>query len=98
MWGIRWVSRNPRLVVDEIKFYIRRYNINHIDFNDLTTVINRAWIIEFCQLLISENLGITWSLSSGTRSEALDHEVLSYMKRAGIQRITYAPESGSNAT
>jgi radical SAM superfamily enzyme YgiQ (UPF0313 family) len=98
MWGIRWVSRNPRLVVDEIKSYIKRYGINHIDFNDLTTVINRAWIIEFCQLLISENLGITWSLSSGTRSEALDHEVLGYMKRAGIQRITYAPESGSNAT
>ena len=98
MWGIRWVSRNPRLVVDEIKFYIRRYNINHIDFNDLTTVINRSWIIEFCKLLISENLGITWSLSSGTRSEALDHEVLDYMKRAGIERITYAPESGSNRT
>ncbi|MGH7766309.1 MAG: B12-binding domain-containing radical SAM protein [Candidatus Binatia bacterium] len=98
MWGIRWVSRNPRLVVDEIKSYIRRYKINHIDFNDLTTVINRAWIIEFCQLLISENLGITWSLSSGTRSEALDHEVLGYMKRAGIQRITYAPESGSETT
>jgi anaerobic magnesium-protoporphyrin IX monomethyl ester cyclase len=98
MWGIRWVSRNPRLVVDEIKFYVTRYNINHIDFNDLTTVINRNWIIEFCKLLISENLGITWSLSSGTRSEALDHEVLDYMKRAGIERITYAPESGSNRT
>jgi radical SAM superfamily enzyme YgiQ (UPF0313 family) len=98
MWGIRWVSRSPRLVVDEIKSYIKRYQINHIDFNDLTTVINRAWIIEFCQLLISENLGITWSLSSGTRSEALDHEVLGYMKRAGIQRITYAPESGSKTT
>lgn len=98
MWGIRWVSRNPRLVVDEIKFYKNRYKINHIDFNDLTTVINRKWIIDFCKLLISENLGITWSLSSGTRSEALDHEVLDYMKRAGIERITYAPESGSNKT
>ena len=98
MWGIRWVSRNPRLVVDEIKSYIEKYQINHIDFNDLTTVINRKWIIEFCQLLISEKLGITWSLSSGTRSEALDREVLEYMKRAGIERITYAPESGSNKT
>ena len=98
MWGIRWVSRNPRLVVDEIKFYKNRYEINHIDFNDLTTVINRKWIIDFCKLLISENLGITWSLSSGTRSEALDHEVLDYMKRAGIERITYAPESGSDKT
>jgi radical SAM superfamily enzyme YgiQ (UPF0313 family) len=98
MWGIRWVSRNPKLVVDEIKSYIARYQINHIDFNDLTTVINRKWIIDFCKLLISENLGITWSLSSGTRSEALDAEVLGYMKRAGIERITYAPESGSNKT
>jgi radical SAM superfamily enzyme YgiQ (UPF0313 family) len=98
MWGIRWVSRNPRLVVDEIKSYIARYGINHIDFNDLTTVINRKWIIDFCKLLISENLGITWSLSSGTRSEALDHEVLEYMKQAGIERITYAPESGSDKT
>jgi len=98
MWGIRWVSRNPRLVVDEIKSYIKRYGINHIDFNDLTTVINRSWIIEFCKLLIDENLGISWSLSSGTRSEALDQEVLGYMKRAGIQRITYAPESGSDTT
>jgi radical SAM superfamily enzyme YgiQ (UPF0313 family) len=98
MWGIRWVSRNPRLVVEEIKSYIERYGINHIDFNDLTTVINRKWIIDFCKLLISENLGITWSLSSGTRSEALDHEVLDYMKRAGIERITYAPESGSDKT
>ncbi|MDH3443232.1 MAG: radical SAM protein, partial [Deltaproteobacteria bacterium] len=98
MWGIRWVSRNPKLVVDEIKSYIARYRINHIDFNDLTTVINRKWIIDFCKLLISEKLGITWSLSSGTRSEALDHEVLDYMKRAGIERITYAPESGSDKT
>ena len=98
MWGIRWVSRNPKLVVEEIKSYIARYGINHIDFNDLTTVINRKWIIDFCKLLISENLGITWSLSSGTRSEALDQEVLDYMKRAGIERITYAPESGSDKT
>lgn len=98
MWGIRWVSRTPRMVVDEIKSYIARYRINHIDFNDLTTVINRKWIIDFCQLLIDEKLGVTWSLSSGTRSEALDSEVLSYMKRAGIERITYAPESGSNKT
>ena len=98
MWSTRWNSRSPELVVNEIKSYIERYDINHVDFNDLTTVINRNWIIEFCQLLISEKLNITWALSSGTRSEALDHEVLGYMKRAGIERITYAPESGSPRT
>jgi radical SAM superfamily enzyme YgiQ (UPF0313 family) len=98
MWGTRWLSRDPQLVIDEIKGYIKKYNINHIDFADLTTVINRRWILEFCQLLIAEKLPLTWSLSSGTRSEALDEEVLSHMKQAGIERITYAPESGSERT
>jgi radical SAM superfamily enzyme YgiQ (UPF0313 family) len=98
MWGIRWISRDPQLVVEEIKSYVRQYQANHVDFNDLTTVINREWIIAFCRLLIKEDLGITWSMSSGTRSEALDGEVLSYMKKAGVERVTYAPESGSIKT
>ena len=98
MWSTRWVSRDPKLVVEEIKSYIDRYGINHIDFNDLTTVINRRWILEFTNLLIGERLELTWSLSSGTRSEALDAEVLANMKQAGIERITYAPESGSQKT
>jgi radical SAM superfamily enzyme YgiQ (UPF0313 family) len=98
MWGTRWISRDPKLVVDEIESYVDRYNIDHIDFADLTTVINRRWIIDFCKLLIARQLPVTWSLSSGTRSEALDQEVLGYMKSAGIERITYAPESGSEKT
>lgn len=98
MWGIRWISRDPQLVVDELESYILQYNANHVDFNDLTTVINREWIIAFCKLLISKDLGITWSMSSGTRSEALDREVLTYMRKAGVERVTYAPESGSIKT
>ena len=47
MWGTRWVSRSPQLVIDEIKSHVKRYNINHIDFQDLTTVINKKWIIGF---------------------------------------------------
>lgn len=98
MWSTRWISRDPRRVVDEIKGYVERYAIDHVDFNDLTTVINRRWILEFCRLLIAEGLGISWSLSSGTRCEALDEEVLTAMKASGIERITYAPESGSETT
>src|SRR5262249_39421813 len=98
MWSTRWVSRDPKLVLQEIKAYIDRYGINHIDFNDLTTVINRRWMLEFTRLVSDEGLKLTWSLSSGTRREALDEEVLASMKRAGIQRLTYAPESGSKKT
>jgi len=95
MWTTRWVSRDIDSVIQEIKFYIYSYNVDHIDFYDLTAVVNKKWTIKFCERLIEEDLGITWSLPSGTRSEALDYEVLKLLKESGCRKITYAPESGS---
>lgn len=95
MWTTRWVSRDIDDVIDEIKYYKRRYDIDHVDFYDLTAVVNKKWTIEFCERLISEKMGVTWSLPSGTRSEALDEEVLGLLVRSGCLKITYAPESGS---
>lgn len=51
--------------------------------------------MDFCRLLIKENLPITWGLPSGTRSEALDYEVLKLLKQSGCNDLDYAPESGS---
>lgn len=95
MWTTRWVSRNVDCVIEEIKTYKQKFKIEHLDFFDLTAVVNRNWTVSFCKRLISENLGITWALPSGTRSEALDYEVLSLLKESGCTKITYAPETGS---
>lgn len=95
MWTTKWISRDPDAAIQEIKNYIQKYQVDHIDFFDLTAVVNRSWTIDFCKKLINENLNITWSLPSGTRSEALDFEVLSYLRKSGCTKITYAPESGS---
>ncbi len=98
VWGTSWYSRSPKDVVKEIKYYISRYQITHIDFFDPTAIVNKKIIVEFCEEMIKENLNISWALPSGTRSEALDHEVLSLMKRSGALRVQYAPESGSKET
>lgn len=95
MWTTKYVLRTPEDVVDEMKTYVERYRMSNVNFCDLTVVIRREWTIEFCQLLIRENLGVSWQLPSGTRSEALDAEVLKLMYDAGCRNITYAPESGS---
>jgi anaerobic magnesium-protoporphyrin IX monomethyl ester cyclase len=97
MWGTLWKARSPRAVVDEIKKYMAQYGATNFDFYDLTAIVKRDWIIEFCQLLIEEDLKITWQLPSGTRSEAIDFEVASYLFRSGCRIINYAPESGSAA-
>lgn len=96
MWTTKWVSRDIDEVIKEIKYNISTFRIEHIDFFDLTAIVNRSWTIEFCKRMIQENFGITWSLPSGTRSEALDEEVLKLLWQSGCNKITYAPESGSD--
>ena len=95
MWGTIWVARDPKLLVDEIEEYIRKYHITNVDFYDLTAIVKKSWIIEFCKELISRNLNITWQLPSGTRSEAIDNEVTPLLYKSGCRNMAYAPESGS---
>jgi tRNA A37 methylthiotransferase MiaB len=98
MWGTTWLARDPAEVLREIEYYIDRYGIEHVEFHDLTTIIDRRWILRFTGLLIARRLGITWTMPSGTRSEALDAEVLQQLRASGCRAISYAPESGSPAT
>jgi radical SAM superfamily enzyme YgiQ (UPF0313 family) len=98
MWTTRYEARPPADVVDEIEGYVARYRIQNVDFYDLTSIIRREWVLEFCELMCQRDLGVTWQLPSGTRSEALDAEVLRAMYRSGCRNVSYAPESGSERT
>ena len=98
MWTTRYATRPPADVVDEIQSHVARYGISNVDFEDLTAIIKRSWILEFCRELERRNVRITYQLPSGTRSEALDRGVLEALSRTGCRNITYAPESGSTRT
>src|SRR5206468_2802013 len=98
MWGTNWLARDPRDVIDEIRYYYQQYRIEHVEFYDLTAIVDRRWILDFTKMLSAERLPITWRLPSGTRSEALDADVLQAMVRSGCEAIVYAPESGSPRT
>jgi radical SAM superfamily enzyme YgiQ (UPF0313 family) len=98
MWTTRYVARAPEDVVDEIETWIDAYGIEAVDFYDLTAIVRKDWILALCRRLRARGLGITWQLPSGTRSEALDAEVLAEMFRTGCRNVSYAPESGSVRT
>lgn len=95
MWTRRWIARNPHLVVDEIEYYINKYSANNFVFSDLTAVVHRQGIIDFCNEIIRRKLDITWQLPTA-RSEAMDETVLELMHRAGCRELDFAIESGSN--
>jgi len=94
MWTQRWTPRNPKLVVDEMELYMKQYSATDFQFEDLTAIVKKSWVVDFCSEIINRNLKITWQLPSGTRSEAIDDEVTYLMKRAGCHEFSYAPESG----
>jgi radical SAM superfamily enzyme YgiQ (UPF0313 family) len=95
MWTTRYIPRDPAKVADEIALYKRKYGIVNIDFQDLTAVVKRRWVVEFCRELIDRKLEVTWQMPSGTRSEVFDEEVADLLYRAGCRALAFAPESGS---
>jgi len=97
MWTTRWIARDPNKVLDEIEFYMRKYDATNFDFYDLTAIVKRQWIIDFCHLILKRGLKFTWQLPSGTRSEAIDSEVTRLLYESGCRNLSYAPESGSPA-
>jgi radical SAM superfamily enzyme YgiQ (UPF0313 family) len=98
MWTTRWVPREVDELIEEIKFNYKTYQMDHVDFHDLTAIVNKKWILEFSEKMIKENLPLTWSMPAGTRSEALTEDVLELVFKSGCKRMTYAPESGSEET
>ena len=95
MWTTRYIPRDPVKVADEIETYKRKYNVANVDFQDLTAVVKRQWVVAFCHELIKRNLGITWQMPSGTRCEIFDEEVADLLYRSGCRVLAFAPESGS---
>lgn len=98
MWTTRYVLRPVADVVDEIVSHIETYEINSVDFYDLTAIVKRDWILQFISELERREVRISWQLPSGTRSESLDDEVIKGLARTGCDFIVYAPESGSQRT
>jgi len=98
MWEPRWVPREPKLVVDEIEYYVERFGARNFPFQDLTAIVQRQWIIDFCHELLARDLDITWQMPSGTRSEAIDAEVADLLRQTNMISMAYAPESGSETT
>jgi anaerobic magnesium-protoporphyrin IX monomethyl ester cyclase len=95
MWTTTWKAREPEELLNELEEWIQRYRIDNFDFYDLTAIIQKDWIVQFCQKIQERQLRFTWQLPSGTRTEAIDDEVAKLLYQSGCRNLSYAPESGS---
>ncbi|MBF0142361.1 MAG: B12-binding domain-containing radical SAM protein [Magnetococcales bacterium] len=95
MWTTRWEPRSPKDLLREIRDYQEEYDIQNFDFYDLTAIIKKRWILEFCQEILDSGLKFTWQLPTGTRVEAFDAEVAAKLFASGCRNLAFSPESGS---
>lgn len=98
MWGQKYIRRNPLKLVDEIEYYVKRYNINMVNFSDLNMTLPAQWISEFAEELKRRSLKIFWAAPLGLRIEGLSEEILKKVKDSGCSFISMQPESGSLRT
>lgn len=92
-WGAGLRFRSPRSMVDEIRTIRDRYGLIYFSLRDDTFTVRKDRVIEFCRLLLQEKVYILWNCQS--RVNAVDEEMLVWMRRAGCECVQYGVESGS---
>lgn len=91
-WGRRVRSHSADYFVDQLAA-LRRKGRRFFFVSDDTFTLNRRRVIAVCRRIIERGLDIRWAAIS--RVDAVDGEVLAWMRRAGCIQISYGVESGS---
>ena len=94
IFGHRVRYRSAKNVVDEIKFIKETYPGKVIRFHDDSQTTSRAWMQEFCELMVKEDVNIKWE--SKTRANLVSYDLVKLMKEAGCVRFEFGVESGSD--
>ena len=92
MFGNKVKFFSPQRIFDEVNCLSKEYGIKDICFYDDTFTSSREVINDFCDLLISRHLDISWSCFS--RVDTVIFDLLQKMKQAGCHQIMYGVESG----
>ncbi|MBL0224040.1 MAG: cobalamin-dependent protein [Geobacteraceae bacterium] len=92
-WQRKVRFRSPESIVEEMVFIRNTYGLIYFSLRDDTFTADRARTIQFCRLLIEYRVYALWNCQS--RVNALDEELLLWMKRAGCECIQLGVESGS---
>lgn len=95
MSGKKFRARSPKKIIEEIKYLKEKYNIKEFQIWDDNFTMNKERAMEFCNLLIKENINLEWWCPNGLRIETLDEELLKKMKESGCYSMAVGIESGS---
>lgn len=91
--GKRFRAHSPENVVEELKQAKKRYWVNRFEILDDTFTQDIKRAKKICELIISENINMSWVCQNGIRADRIDKELLKLMKDAGCTDIWLGIES-----
>ena len=94
VWNKSYRSRDPENIVDEIEYLLKTYGKKIFVFGDNSFNIDLKRVEMFCDLLISKNLKILWSIS--LRADIMTQDIAHKMKEAGCYNVAIGIESANN--
>ncbi len=86
-------KRSAKNIVDEIEECLTQYHIRNFFFRADTFTIDKEWVHEVCEEILTRGLDIEWVANS--RVKPLQLETLQIMKKAGCWLLALGIESGS---
>lgn len=92
-WERRFRMKSINRILEEMCLVRDRYGRSHVNFSHDVFTANQAWVRRFCDRLIDEQPGMTWTCS--TRTDLVDAALLEKMAAAGCVEMYYGIESGS---
>lgn len=94
-YGGKLRLRSPESVVKELDWVGEAFGVFDFLFWTESFTLNRAFVIQVCDLIQEKRLNIRWVCNS--RVDNVDFEMLDKMKRAGCWMIGYGVESSNQA-
>ena len=84
-------QREPKLIVDELEYWNKEFDVKMFIFRDPVFSINKKHTIEFCNELINRNLNIRFVIETHLR--ILDSDLINILKQAGLKAVKVGVES-----
>lgn len=89
----KWRSRDFDLAIEELKFARREFGVQRFNICEPVFNLTKERVIEFCELLLREEINMPWTGSSGLRAKPFDDEMARIMKESGFYDLKIGVET-----
>lgn len=85
-------------VINEIEYLKYELGVEELLIEDDNMTNDMVWAKNFFRAILEKKLKFKIHFRNGVRADKVDLELLKLMRKAGVLKIAFAPESGSQST